>query len=225
MLHSQTFRFLSGLRKNNSKAWFDAHRSDYAAARANVEDFMQAVIDSLGAKDPSIAGQTAKDCLFRINRDIRFSSDKSPYKTNFGASVNRGGRKSRFAGYYIHLEPAASFSGGGLWMPMPPELARVRQEIDYTLPDLQKILNAASFRKYYPGLYAEKEVSLARVPKGYAMDNPAAAFLKLKSFFAMSPLDNDTLVSKQAVSETVKRLVAARPLVDYLNVAVDSEPS
>ncbi|MDQ6608300.1 MAG: DUF2461 domain-containing protein, partial [Bacteroidota bacterium] len=118
MLIPQTLKFLSQLKKNNNKPWFDLHRPQYEAARIDFGNFMQLVIDELQKSDTTVTGLTGKDCMFRINRDIRFSKDKTPYKTHFGASVKRGGKKSPFAGYYFHLEPGdKSFIGGGLWMP------------------------------------------------------------------------------------------------------------
>ncbi|MCU0382055.1 MAG: DUF2461 domain-containing protein [Chitinophagaceae bacterium] len=220
MLQTSTLQFLRGLKKNNDKSWFDKNRTAYESAKKDYETFIQGVIDELGKKDAHIAGLRAKDCMFRINRDIRFSKNKSPYKTNFGASVKRGGRKSRYAGYYLHVEPGESFVGGGIWMPMPAELAGVRQEIDYNLDEFQKILRSASFKKYYNGLYTDQEISLSRVPKGYETTNPAAEFLKLKSFFSMTPSDDKALVSKDLVKTTVHKLLAIKPLVDFLNQAV-----
>lgn len=225
MLQPSTLKFLRGLKKHNDKSWFDANRASYDAAKKDVESFIQAVIDSASLQDNTIAGLRAKDCMFRINRDIRFSKNKSPYKTNFGASVNRGGKKSSFAGYYLHIEPGESFMGGGIWMPMPPVLAKVRQEIDYSLPEFRAILSRASFRKFYKGLYTGEDVALTRVPKGYAADNPAAEFLKLKSLFSMTPMTDDELQSPNLVKESVKRLLAVKPLVDFLNRAVEDGSS
>src|SRR5438067_4534816 len=119
MLEPQTLKFLSQLKKNNNKQWFDPHRAQYEAARIDFSNFIQLLIDALQKSDTTITGLTARDCLFRINRDIRFSNDKTPYKSNFGASIKRGGRKSLFAGYYFHCEPGQSFIGGGLWMAEP----------------------------------------------------------------------------------------------------------
>jgi uncharacterized protein (TIGR02453 family) len=221
MLQPSTVKFLRELKKHNDKSWFDAHRTDYDAAKKDVEAFIQAVIDSLGAQDTTIAGLRAKDCMFRINRDVRFSKNKSPYKTNFGASVNRGGKKSSFAGYYLHIEPGESFMGGGIWMPMPPVLAKVRQEIDYNLPEFRSILSRASFKKFFNGLYSGEDVALTRVPKGYAADNPAAEFLRLKSLFSMTSMTDKDLLSPSLVKDSVKRLLAIKPLLDFLNRAVE----
>src|SRR5215210_2309026 len=130
MLEPQTLRFLAQLKKNNNREWFEKHRREYEAARIDFQNFIQLVIDDLGRKDTTVAGLQARDCLFRINRDVRFSKDKSPYKVNFGASIKREGKKSAYAGYYFHLEPGQSFAGGGLWMPGAPAVKKVRQEID-----------------------------------------------------------------------------------------------
>src|SRR5690606_37986107 len=126
-----TIKFLKDLKKNNNKHWLDAHRKHYDAARKNFEEFLQQLIDKHALQDPTIKEQVAKQCMFRINRDIRFSKDKTPYKTHFAASINMGGKKSVFGGYYVHVEPGGSFVGGGVWMPQPPELKKIRQEIDY----------------------------------------------------------------------------------------------
>ena len=119
MINASTLKFLNGLKKNNHKSWFDANRSGYEAARKDFENFIQRVIDKHSFVDPDLENLIAKNCLFRINRDTRFSKNKTPYKNNFAASLDRGGKKSGFAGYYFHCEPGQSFVGGGIWMPMP----------------------------------------------------------------------------------------------------------
>ena len=120
MIKETTTGFLKKLSKNNNKQWFDTHRNEYLQAKNDFENFVTRIIDGLSAIDTDIKDLEVKDCTFRLNRDIRFSKDKTPYKINLGASFNRGGKKSVFAGYYFHLEPGKSFAGGGLWMPMTP---------------------------------------------------------------------------------------------------------
>ena len=139
MLEPQTLKFLTQLKNNNNKPWFDAHRAQYEAARIDFSNFIQLVIDAVQKTDTTITGLMSKDCMFRINRDIRFSNDKTPYKAHFGASIKRGGRKSPFTGYYFHLEPGASFVGGGMWMPEAPALKNMRQEIDYNWDEFNTI--------------------------------------------------------------------------------------
>ena len=213
--------FLKALKKNNNKEWFDDNRKTYETAKKEVQDFTTALIKELSKSDPSIAHLTYKDCLFRINRDVRFSKDKSPYKTNFGIYICAGGKKSMMAGYYLHLEPGASFIGGGLYMPMPPQLAKIRQEIDYNFEEFKKIISAKSFVKHYGGLN-EGDDKLSRVPKGYEVDNPAAEYLKHKSFIVMKALSDKEILDKTLMPESIKAFQALKPLIDFMNMGLDS---
>lgn len=221
MIQPATLKFLKDLKKNNNKPWFDENRKRYENAKEDFIQFIQSVIDYFGKTDKSISGIRAKDCLFRINRDIRFSKDKSPYKTNFGASINKGGRKAfDTAGYYFHLEPGHFFIGGGIYHPMPAELNKVRQEIDYCLPEFKKILAARNFRKIYGDLDRSDEFLLSRVPKGYDADNPAAEFLKLKSYLALTQLSEKEVTSKGLLKKTTTAFDALLPLIRFLNRAL-----
>lgn len=218
MLQPSTIKFLKDLKKNNNKPWFDKNRSVYETAKADFTNFIQAVINQHGKKDVSIKNLTAKDCLFRINRDVRFAKDKSPYKINFGASINKGGRKGEnSAGYYFQVQPGRNFAGGGIWMPEPNELKKVRQEIDYNFADFKKIISAKKFKSVYGDLDRSAEFLLQRVPKGYEADNPAAAYLKLKSFVAISFFSDADLTSKGLVKKTVAAFEALQPLIEFVN--------
>jgi uncharacterized protein (TIGR02453 family) len=216
-----TLKFLKELKKNNNKPWFDAHRKEYEAAKKNFEQLIQSVIEKHGKNDDTISHLKAKDCMFRINRDIRFSKDKSPYKTNMGAYINKGGKKSLYGGYYFHCEPGQSFVGGGLWMPMPPELHKVRQEIDYNLGDFKKILTSKKFKSAYNDVSHDAEYTLSRVPKGYEADNPAAEYLKLKSFVAMTKVSDADLSSKDIVKKITTAFEALKPMLDFINHSLD----
>lgn len=218
MLQPATLKFLRDLKKNNNKPWFDKNRKVYETAKADFLSFVQSVIDQYGKKDPSIQNLIAKNCIFRINRDIRFSKDKSPYKTNFGASINKDGRKAMSAaGYYFHLDPGGSFAGGGIYMPMPDALKKVRQEIDYNYADFKKIINSKKFKSLYGDLNKSADYSLVRVPKGYDSENPAAEYLKLKSFISMIEIKNTDLSSKELVKKTVDAFATLRPLIEFIN--------
>jgi len=222
MLQSSTIKFLKDLKKNNNKGWFDSHREAYDSAKKDYIDFIQLVIDRHAKTDQTIGSLKAKECVFRINRDIRFSKDKTPYKTNLGASINRGGKKSIFSGYYFHCEPGGkSFAGGGLWMPMPPDLKKVRQEIDYCYPEFTKIITSAAFTKQYPGLEMNEGSKLVNVPKGYDKDNPAAAFLKLKSFVATRDIPDSLLTNAGLLTEVGRAFKALWPLVTFMNRAME----
>jgi uncharacterized protein (TIGR02453 family) len=220
MIAPQTITFLKQLKKNNNKLWFDAHRAQYEAARIDFSNFVQLVIDAVQKIDTTITGLTSKECLFRINRDIRFSKDKTPYKTNFGASIKRGGRKSIYAGYYFSCSPGESFIGGGLWMPEPADLKKVRQEIDYNWEEFQTILKEKSFRKIYGDIYKSGEVSLSKIPKGYEKDNPAIDYLKLKSFIGETRISDEELTKATLHKKTVAAFEALQPLLNFINNAL-----
>jgi uncharacterized protein (TIGR02453 family) len=221
MLQKSTIKFLRDLNKNNNKPWFDKNRKVYEAARADFASLVQAAIDLHGRKDPSIRNLLAKDCMFRINRDVRFSKDKSPYKTNFGASINKNGRKAwNSAGYYIHFEPGKSFAGGGIYMPEPDVLKKIRQEVDYNLNDFKKIIGSKKFKSVYGDLDRSAELLLSRVPKGYEPTNPAADYLRFKSYIAMTSLGDAVLLSQDAVKRIAAAFDALQPLNDFLNEAV-----
>lgn len=223
MLQPSTLKFLKDLKKNNNRPWFEANRKRYELAKTDFLNFIQQVIDIYGKKDKSIASLKAKDCIFRINRDVRFSKDKSPYKTNFGASINKGGRKAmNTAGYYFHLEPGQLFIGGGIYQPMPPELNKVRQEVDYCFDEFKKIIGTKKFKLVYKDLDRSKEFTLTRVPKGYEAGNVAAEYLKLKSFIAFTILNDKDVLSKTLLKKTVDSFVTLQPLIIFLNRATEA---
>jgi uncharacterized protein (TIGR02453 family) len=222
MLQPATIKFLKDLKKNNNKVWFDANRKMYEAAKNDFENLVQTVIEIYCKKDNELTSLKAKDCMFRINRDIRFSKDKSPYKTNFGASINKGGRKSILAGYYFHCEPSESFVGGGLWMPMPEDLKKVRQEIDYCFGEFKKIINNKKFKTVYGELYKGEDMSLRRPPKGYEDNNPAIEFIKLKSFIAMQQLNEADLIDNNLAKKITNAFEALQPMVKFINRALES---
>jgi uncharacterized protein (TIGR02453 family) len=223
MLEPQTLKFLSQLKKNNNKPWFDAHRTQYEAAKIDFSNFIQLVIDAVQKSDTTITGLTAKDCQFRINRDVRFSKDKRPYKENFGAFICRGGKKSIYAGYYFHLAPGNSFIGGGLWHPEPVNLKKVRQEIDYNWEEFSSIIKNKNFKKIYSDLYKGEDVSLSRMPKGYEEDNAAIDYLKLKSLIAETKIADEDLTKAALHKKTVVAFEALQPLLNFINRSLDSD--
>jgi len=221
MLQQTTVQFLRNLKKNNKKEWFDANRTKYESAKKNVEDLSVEIIKRLSHTDDSIAHLQPKDCMFRINRDVRFSKDKSPYKTNMGVYFSKGGKKGINAGYYFHLEPGSSFVAGGLWMPMPPELKKVRQEIDYSWAEFSKITGSKKFKSVFGDLDMSNEFALSRPPKGYEADNPAISYLKLKSFIATTKIKDADLTSKDLVKKVTVHFESLKPLIDFLNRAIE----
>lgn len=218
MIEAKTLKFLASLSRNNSKEWFDKHRDEYEAAKLDIEHFVTQLLERMAVLDPAFAEQKAKQCIFRIYRDVRFSKDKTPYKSHFGIYVSRAGKKAPDAGYYIHIEPGKSFLAGGLWMPEGPLLKATRQEIDYNFDEFSSIIKAPAFRKTFKQLEGEK---LKTLPQGYSADNPAIEYLKMKSFIASHQLTDDVLTSKNFTSKVKDVFAVMKPLVDFLNRSLD----
>ncbi|TAE17253.1 MAG: DUF2461 domain-containing protein [Bacteroidetes bacterium] len=217
MLTQQTLQFLADLKVNNNKPWFDENKKRYTAAKENFQQLVGAVLTELAGFDTSLAHLEVKNCVFRINRDVRFSTDKSPYKTNFGASFSAGGKKIATAGYYMHIMPGESFFGGGFYMPEAEDLKRIRQEIDYNFSEFQGIITEPNFVKQYGTLSVPEGMKLARPPKGYTPDNEAIEFLKLKGFIATKSFTDVEVTNKQWVAKVVSAAKALQPLIDFLN--------
>jgi uncharacterized protein (TIGR02453 family) len=216
MLQPSTLKFLKGLKKNNNRPWFEAHRKQYEIAKEDFYVLVDALITGIAGFEKAIGALKAKDCTFRINRDVRFSKDKRPYKNNIAAYFNKEGKKSNLGGYYLHIEPGHSFVAGGLWMPEPAILAGIRQEIDYSYEEWKKITGNATFKKTFPK-GVSSEAMLIRPPKGYEADNPAIEYLKMKSFVVSAPVSDAAIQSNNFVKEVVKIMQAIKPMVDFLN--------
>ena len=223
MLQSSTINFLAQLTKNNNKLWFDANRKKYEEAKADFLQLVDKTIQSVTTFDNSIIGLEPKKCVFRINRDVRFSKNKAPYKNNMGASIKAGGKKSLTAGYYIHLEPGGkSFVGGGLYMPDATIVGKIRQEIDYNYAEFLKIVQNKKFVAQYGGLDFSEGMSLVREPKGYEKDNPAIAYIKLKSWVATASLSDTALQDKNLATQLTKAFEYLQPLISFLNEGMNA---
>ena len=219
MIQQSTLQFLKLLSKHNNRDWFLANKDKYDLAKADYLLFVEEVLNGIQKTDNTLAELVPKQCVFRINRDVRFSKNKDPYKTNFGASFSKGGKKIQCAGYYFHLEPGASFIGGGLWMPMAPELKKVRQEIDYCFKEFSSILKQKKFQTNFGTLDSSNK--LVRPPKDYEIDNPAIEYLKLKSFIVSLPISDAELLDKQLVKKTITTFETMTPFISFLNRAID----
>jgi uncharacterized protein (TIGR02453 family) len=217
---SSTFKFLKDLKKNNNKTWFEKNKSGYLDAKDDAGHFVAQLIQGLGKIDADIAPLQVKDSIYRIYRDVRFSGDKTPYKTHMGAFLNKGGKKVPTAGYYFHAQPGRSMAGGGLWMPMPAELSKVRQEIDYNFAEWTKILGDRKFKKYFPEGLDQEEI-LSRPPKGYDAENPAIGFLKLKGFVVTRSLTDSQMTSPSILKEVLNTFASMKAFVYFLNRALE----
>ncbi|MEO8173952.1 MAG: DUF2461 domain-containing protein [Sediminibacterium sp.] len=221
MLQNSTLKFLKDLAKNNDREWFEKNRKVYEAAKEDFATLVNDVIKQLGKKDPGIASLTAKECVYRINRDVRFSKNKAPYKNNLAASIIPGGKKSINAGYYIQIQPGGkSFIGGGRYQVEPLELKKIRQEIDYSWEEFNKIIHNKKFSTCYGELERGEGMALSREPKGYEKDNPAIEYIKLKSFVATTDLTDQDLTGKDLVKKITTALETLQPLIIFLNRAL-----
>ena len=222
MLQPDTFAFLRDLKDHNTKEWFDENRDRYQSAKADVLALIDHLIEEIAGFDPDIRGLEAKQCLFRINRDIRFSQNKAPYKTNFGASIAKGGRRSSYAGYYLHLQPGEVFVGGGIYLPPTSTLKAIRAHIDQHAPALRETLDDPDFKATYGDIQGE---SLKTAPKGYDQDPPAIDLLRLKSFVVMRSYDDETTLSAEFPRQVVDNFEVMKPMLDFLNEAMDVSPA
>ncbi len=219
MIEQTTVDFLKSLHKNNNREWFLKNKTKYDAAKDNYLNFVEEVLSGIQKFDPTLNELLPKQCVFRINRDVRFSKNKDPYKNNFGASFSKGAKKVNAAGYYFHLEPGASFIGGGLWMPEAPDLQKIRQEIDYSFKEFASIINHSKFKTIFGALTTEAKLS--RPPKGYNIENPAIEYLKLKSFTAIVPIADKDILNANIVKQSLTIFKTLSPLVQFLNRGID----
>jgi uncharacterized protein (TIGR02453 family) len=213
----EILQFLGTLRENNNREWFAENKRLYEKASNSLLTLVGQFIPEIQRIDPSVGDLAAKDCVFRIYRDTRFSPDKTPYKTNMGAYFARGGRKSPYAGYYLHLEPGASMLAGGIWMPEPEALKRIRQEIYYNSVEFKSLLGAASFKKYFDGL--SEDGKLKNPPRDFPAAFPDVELLKHKNFTMFHRIDDETVCSEEYPELVIDVFEAMRPINDFLNRA------
>lgn len=215
-INASTLEFLNLLKNNNNKEWFDKNRSMYLAAKANFEIFVQSLIQEIIGFEPIMKGLEVKSCVFRINRDVRFSHDKSPYKTNMGAFMVRGGKKNgdKYAGFYFHIEPGKSMLAGGAYVPPAQWLNSIREKIDNEPERLISIINHPEFKKYFGQIEGEK---LKKVPKGFSPDHKYVELLKFKSYLAMTESSDKKVISDDYFKYSINVFKAMKPLNDFLN--------
>ena len=212
-LTQATLDFIKDLQQNNERGWFQENKDRYEAAKQDFLELVQHVIDGASKFEPALKGQEAKDTMFRIYRDIRFSNNKTPYKDHLCAYLAEGGRKTINPGFYLHINPNnQSFLSMGLWMPPAPELKAVRQEIDYNYEELKGIVEAPAFKKYFKEFGGEK---LKTNPKGYDSDNPAIDWLRHKSWSVSYPLSDELLLSDKLSDTLITLMKAAKPMIDF----------
>ena len=222
MIKQTSLDFLSKLKKNNSKDWFEQNRDLYEHYKTDILELTENLLTGLSQFDLSIsqANLDPKKCLTRVNRDLRFSKDKTPYKNYILIVFNKNGFHDNTAGYYIQIEPGANFLGGGIWQTTPELLKKIRQEIDYSFYDINKIITSPKFQTTFPnGIQGVGK--LKKMPNGYYGTNPASELLKMKGFCTKEIISDKTLTSKDCVVTILDRFKTSKPLIDIINKAIE----
>ena len=211
-------KFLKDIKKNNNREWFEKNKPKYLEAKTDFEELVGAVLTEITKFDSALGGLDPKKLPFRIYRDVRFSKDKRPYKTNMGAGFSPNGKLVQEPGYYLHLEPGKSFVAGGIYMPDAERLTKIRQEIDYNYNSLKKVTSNKKFSSLYPQF--DDFDKLKTAPKGYPKDHPQIELLKLKSFIVSREFSDKEVLDKKFAKNVADHCKAIKPLNDFIKEAI-----
>lgn len=223
MLKNESLQFLDDLKNNNNREWFLENKKRYEVFKKDYQQLVADFLDTMKPMDSSLELLEVKDCTFRINRDIRFSTDKSPYKTHLGIWISSGAKNKNRSGYYIHIERGESFIAGGFYAPGPDDLKKLRKEIAFFYEDLLDILKEPDFKREFGDFNRNEANTLKTSPKDYDKDHPAIDFLRLKSFETMQKFDISEALKKNFVSKMSNKLILIKPLNDFINRALTAE--
>jgi uncharacterized protein (TIGR02453 family) len=212
------FNFLQTLKKNNNREWFNKHKTTYERELAVIESFANALLKELNRHDV-IETTSGKQSLHRIYRDIRFSNDKTPYKTNWSGNFKRA-TKYRRGGYYYHIEPGNSFIAGGFWGPNAQDLKRIRDEIAFDAAPLRKIITSRSFVATFGELKGEQ---LKTAPKGFDAHHEAIDLLRYKQFLLIRKFTDSEVVSERFLKEAGQTFKNMRPFFDYMSEVLTTD--
>ncbi len=212
------FDFLKQLKKHNDRDWFNANKGTYLKELAYIENFAEELLSELNKHDV-IETPSGKKSLHRIYRDVRFSKEKTPYKTNWSGSFRRA-TKQRRGGYYFHIESGNSFIAGGFWGPNPEDLKRIREDIAYDPSPLRKILKSKNFVNTFGTLHGEQ---IKTTPKGFDANDPAIDLLRYKQFLVIKHFSDKEVLSKDFHKEAVKTFLNMRPFFDYMSEVLSTD--
>lgn len=210
-LDSAIFRFFKKLEQNNNREWFEEHKPEFKALETTVKQFGEALKDQLNQHD-----SIDRFKLFRVYRDVRFSKDKTPYKTHFGLTWHRTKPEYR-GGYYLHLKPNDIFLACGFWDPNPADLKRIRQEIDMDADEYRDIINKPNFKRIWGELQGD---AVKTAPKGYAKDHPNIDLLRHKQHIFMVRYTEEDVAAEDFLDRLDTALQAVRPFVDYMSAVL-----
>jgi len=223
MLNLKTLDFLKELKLNNSKEWLEDNRADYESVKNDILALTTTLIESISDIDATVASAylDPKKCITRLNRDLRFAKDKTPYKTDYYIVISKNGKNSSAAFYYLHIEPENCFVGGGLYNPQPEELKKIRQEIDYSFEEWENILIDKEFKSVFVSGINNSGM-LSKVPKEFKESNKASTYLKMKGFYTAEKITDKDMILKDTIKKLNICFKTVKPLVDFLNKAIEN---
>jgi len=208
MLPKTTLDFLEKLQENNNREWFAENKKIFENEQKKIKLFFNLIGVELGKTDSIERIQ-----IFRIYRDVRFSKNKLPYKNHFSVGFSRTKPMLR-GGYYLHIEPGASFVGGGFWEPNKEDLFRIRKEIELDASELRQIINQSTFKKYFGTLEGEE---LKTAPRDFDKMHPDIDLIRKKQFLVTRSFSDDEVLSPNFKDEVVETYKAMRPFFDYMS--------
>lgn len=223
MLSKDSLQFLDDLKANNNRDWFLDNKKRYELFKKDYHQLVADFLDVMKPLDASLELLEVKNCTFRINRDIRFSKDKSPYKDHLGVWLSSGSKGNNRAGYYVHIAREGSFVAGGFYCPEAEDLKNVRKEIAYFYEDLDEILANKNFKKVFNDFDRNETNVLKNPPRGYEKEHPAIEYLKLKSFETSQKFDIKEILEPDFVARMFQKLILLKPLIDFMNRALTFE--
>ncbi len=223
MITKEAVQFLDDLIANNNTDWMHANKKRYENYKKDYHNYIAGILAEMKPLDQSLEPLDVKNCTFRINRDIRFSKDKSPYKTNIGVWFTQNKFRKNSPGYYIHFEKGNSFIAGGVWCPEPEQLKRIRKEIAFFHEDLEAIVDNEMFKKEFGTITRDENNTLKKAPKDFDANHPAIEFLKLKSYTASQKIKDSDFLDPNFSKIVAQKLMVLKPLNDFLNRALETE--
>ncbi len=223
MITKEALKFLNDLIANNNTEWMHANKKRYENYKKDYHNFIGSILTEMKKLDKSLESLEVKNCTFRINRDIRFSKDKSPYKTNMGVWMSQDRTQKNAPGYYIHYEPGNCFVAGGVWCPETNELKKIRKEIEFFYDDLEGIVSNKNFKKEFGQLDRSENNVLKKAPKDFEANHPAIEFLKLKSFTTSVKINESVFTEADFSKKIAAKLILLKPLNDFLKRGLETE--
>jgi uncharacterized protein (TIGR02453 family) len=223
MITKEALKFLNDLIANNNTEWMHANKKRYENYKKDYHNFIGSILTEMKKFDKSLEPLEVKNCTFRFNRDIRFSKDKSPYKTNMGVWMSQDRTQKNAPGYYIHYEPGNCFVAGGVWCPETNELKKIRKEIEFFYDDLEGIVSNKNFKKEFGQLDRSENNVLKKAPKDFEANHPAIEFLKLKSFTTSVKINESVFTEADFSKKIAAKLILLKPLNDFLKRGLETE--